>query len=72
MGASSPLVLLTVRIKALLRSSFDDEMAIWFVGGEAPLARLIKMPSEGGECSLFDIFEVLSWFAVEVQACLQN
>jgi hypothetical protein len=56
MGASSPLVRLTVRMSPFCRSS-PDEIAIWFVGGDDPRDLLMRTPSDGGEPSLFDIFE---------------
>jgi len=54
MGASKLLVRWTVRIRPLLRSSLDDEIAIWFVGGGVARARFISAPV-GGEALRFDI-----------------
>jgi len=57
-GASRLLVRWTVLMSPLLRSSFDEEMAIWLDGGGVALAFFIKVPSKGGEGPRFDILYV--------------
>ena len=54
MGASKLLVRWTVRMRPLLRSSLDDEIAIWFVGGGVARAFFTSAPL-GGEALRFDI-----------------
>lgn len=54
MGASKLLVRWTVRIRLLLRSSLDDEMAIWFVGGGVARAFFTSAPA-GGVALRFDM-----------------
>lgn len=44
-------------MRAFLLSSPADEIAIWFEGGEGPLARFTSAPSLVGEPPRFDIVE---------------
>ena len=55
MGASRLLVRFTVRMRPFDRSSLDEDIAIWFVGGVKGRAFLMRAPSEGEEAR-FDIF----------------
>lgn len=59
-GASRLLVRLTLLMRAFCRSSFEDEIAIWFRGGVFERALLTRVPSVdgGGEAPLFDIVTV--------------
>ena len=58
MGASKLLVRFTVRTRPCCRSSFEDEMMIWFATGEDERARLmIALPCGGGEALRFDILK---------------
>ena len=52
-GASRLLVRFIVRTRPFCRSSLDEDMISWFVGGVDDRARLMSVPS--GEAGLFDI-----------------
>ena len=68
MGASKPLVRLTVRMRACCLSSLDDEMAIWLEGGDCDLTLLISTPPDGGgDAVRFDMV-VVQWCLVKAQA----
>lgn len=55
-GASRLLVLWTVRISPLLRSSFVEDIAIWLLGGGVALALLTSTPPAEGDSDRLDIF----------------
>ena len=55
-GASRLLVLWTVRISPLFRSSFVEDMAIWLLGGGVALALLTSAPPADGDSDRLDIF----------------
>ena len=55
-GASRLLVLWTVRISPLFRSSFVEDIAIWLLGGGVALALLISAPPADGDSDRLDIF----------------
>lgn len=48
MGASKLLVRFTVRMRACCLSSLEDEIAIWFAGGDWDRTLLMRTPPEGG------------------------
>ena len=56
MGASKLLVRFTVRMRACCLSSLEDEIAIWFAGGDWDRTLLMRTPPEGGGDALrFDM-----------------
>lgn len=55
-GASRLLVLGTVRISPLFRSSFVEDIAIWLLGGGVALALLTSAPPGDGDSDRLDIF----------------
>ena len=55
-GASRLLVLWTVRISPLFRSSFAEDIAIWLLGGGVALALLTTAAPSDGDSDRLDIF----------------